>query len=77
MRTIKNNLVVEITRCPDYNNIGLSFANVNIVAELHKLFINFNWASSRENLSLPFPKIRDTNQSAQPQRLAIKLKFCS
>ena len=33
------------------------------------------WASSRENLSSGFPKERDSNQSAQLQRLARKIKF--
>ena len=36
----------------------------------------FIWATSRENLSSGFPKNEDSNQPAQLQRLARKLKFC-
>ena len=36
---------------------------------------DFNWASSRENLSSGFPTKRVSNRSPQLQRLARKLKF--
>ena len=37
--------------------------------------LTINWASMRENLSLGFPKKRDSNQSPQLQRLAGIVKF--
>ena len=45
--------------------------------ETEKIHMTIMWASTRQNLSSGFPKERDTNQSAQPQRLARKLKFHS
>ena len=41
-----------------------------------KLYPYHNWALLRENPSTVFPTKRDSNQPAQLQRLARKLKFC-
>ena len=48
-----------------------AWSSTNKVSNL----LGYNWASSRQNLSSRYSTKRDSNQSAQLQRLARKLKF--